>query len=852
MPITYNGIGTHYYGKKNLQQRPGVCRQCGRAGNLQSYDTKLWFVIVFIPIIPLGRKHIIDSCPSCRRHYVADAHKWETARQLETSGAMDKFRNNPTPENGIAVHQQLLGFHQAAEAAEFQKKLQEQFADNAKIHAYLGDALSHYGQLDQASTCYQRALELRPDLPEARVGVARAQIRAGKLDEAQELLSFLKTPGAAQLYSLEPLEVLARAYQKAGRHVEALKLFGCLVEALPQVAQHGGFRKAVKTSEKALKTGSSILPKAKFSLRGLFQGSGGGGSHVQSARFAIVASVVAVIVGIIFVITNEYTRRHRTVFIVNGFGGAMTGEIVGVGPFHFSHGYIPLTMAEGHYHAHIQEPVREEIDFDIRSKYMDRWFNDSVWVINPRGAGIILFEHVVYTRDGGEPNTFDYRYGKTVEYFPDVSHPFTPVPQSLQLSSSNPRAVRTHIELTSKGPIDAFYALNGRRRRGEAIRLAKWRLSTADDGEMLQAWISTAKTNELPEINGFIAQHLADRPVRIELHRMYQTISGKRTDEIRDLYNQMLATEPLNPDLLYLRGRAADDNSEGRSYFKKALGIDPKHAYATYALAYDECAAARWETAKPMLDTCMQLQPDNKTFERQWQIACLATHAFEPLEQSLRAELRRDPVDPKAAWYLCETLIAEGKTGDAESVIDGVNRACLARFKKPVPEIINSLRSRLLYANADYTGLEKLSLQDRSDTAFVAKIWALVENGHPDAALKTVPEKEEIDPFFYLTLSLAADVNGDATAAQQWRAQATKLLLAAHNDKVAALLKNETEITIDTIEKLIMSPSDKAVLLLNLAQQHPDKRVELCNAARKFNVERAFPYHLIERATAIQ
>src|SRR3954453_6982068 len=116
MPFTYNGIGPHYYGKKNLQQRPGLCRQCGRTGNLQSYDTKLWFVVVFIPIIQLGRKHIIDSCPSCRRHYAADAHKWETSKQLETSGAMDQFPTNPTPDNPVAAHQQLLGFHQVAEA----------------------------------------------------------------------------------------------------------------------------------------------------------------------------------------------------------------------------------------------------------------------------------------------------------------------------------------------------------------------------------------------------------------------------------------------------------------------------------------------------------------------------------------------------------------------------------------------------------------------------------------------------------------------------------------------------------------------------------------------------------------
>jgi len=99
MPVTYNGIGTHYYGQRNIETRPGVCRQCGRGGNLSSYDTRLWFVIVFIPVIPLGRKRIVDYCPACRRHFAVDLQKWEMAKQLEISGALEKFRSNPTADS---------------------------------------------------------------------------------------------------------------------------------------------------------------------------------------------------------------------------------------------------------------------------------------------------------------------------------------------------------------------------------------------------------------------------------------------------------------------------------------------------------------------------------------------------------------------------------------------------------------------------------------------------------------------------------------------------------------------------------------------------------------------------------
>jgi tetratricopeptide (TPR) repeat protein len=183
---------------------------------------------------------------------------------------MEQYRVNPTPEGAIGVHQQLFKFHQAEQAAEFQKTMSEKYADNAKVQSYLGAALEHVGKTDEAATYFQRALALRPDLPEARIGAARGYVRAGRLDEARKLLDFLEKPGAAQLYSLHPLETLALAYQKAGSHQEALDLFAKLQAELPKITEVKGFRDMVKKSEKALDRKDSMLPKQKFSWRRFF------------------------------------------------------------------------------------------------------------------------------------------------------------------------------------------------------------------------------------------------------------------------------------------------------------------------------------------------------------------------------------------------------------------------------------------------------------------------------------------------------------------------------------------------------------------------------------------------------
>lgn len=191
-----NGIGTTYYGKKNLQTRPGPCPHCGRDVPLKSYDTRTWFVIFLIPIIPLKRLRILDYCSACTRHYAMAIDKWETARQLEVSGALEKYRTHPTPEAAIEVHQNMVNYHQLEDAAAFRKLMREKYADNAKVHAYLGAVLERFGQVDEAAAAYTRALQLRPDLPEARIGVANSTKRVGRYRNAKPTKQTVKTHGA--------------------------------------------------------------------------------------------------------------------------------------------------------------------------------------------------------------------------------------------------------------------------------------------------------------------------------------------------------------------------------------------------------------------------------------------------------------------------------------------------------------------------------------------------------------------------------------------------------------------------------------------------------------------------------
>ena len=96
MPSRVNGIGTWYWGRNNIIARNAKCEFCGNAARLTSYDTTLFFTLLFVPLIPLQRKRVLNQCSRCRRHRVIPLKKWE---ENKTTALVDA----PTPGRPIAA-----------------------------------------------------------------------------------------------------------------------------------------------------------------------------------------------------------------------------------------------------------------------------------------------------------------------------------------------------------------------------------------------------------------------------------------------------------------------------------------------------------------------------------------------------------------------------------------------------------------------------------------------------------------------------------------------------------------------------------------------------------------------------
>lgn len=858
MPTTYNGVGTHYYGKRNVETRQATCQSCGRPTALVSYDTRLWFVVLFIPVIPLGRKRILDDCSSCRRHYAIDADKWETQKQLGISGALETYEADPTPEAAMGLHQTMLNFHQSAQAAEFRRGMVEKFSTNAHVHAYLGEALGRTGHSAESASHFTRALDLRPDLPEARVGVARQHLAVRRLDEARALLDFLEKPGAEQLYSLEPLEILADAYRGAGQHAPALEIYRRLLAGLPVIGQIPGFRKKVKVSEKALRSPTTMLPKRQWSWKNLL----GNGSRWRSLG---LVGIVLLLIGVGVIISNEYCRRHRKLYVVNATAADTTVTVrapgadrtlrlarAESGPNGVQPSKETLQLPEGRYRVLVSGAAQEEFDLEVRSGYWDRW-DDSAWLINVGGAAQLIAEHVTYRADP-PPASFELRYGRPTEFFPKITHAFTDLPETLHLKSGETR-VLTRLYFARGAGTGLLGLLMQQHRDGEALDFAEWLLRRhPSDETLLQTYPALAlQMRQMPRAERVLLAGLATRPINIPWHRAYQNLHLTRADEgaLLAQYDRLLAAEPENPALLYLRGRIG---LEGAVLFQRALQLDPTHSYASFALGYDRLAVGDAAGARPLLATAAAGVPDSAQFaELLWQCR-FALRETDALETEARAAIRSEPSAVQATERLIDLLASRGAKEEIAKTVTAFQRSVAALPPSDRTTLAGLVRRYGLYAIGDFSALEKDAASDRSPAGRQSLVIALIEQGRAAEAVKVRPLSTMTaeDDWQCLVVSLALRQAGDTAAADAWLERGAQWLEEGNSteQQCARLLRAATAPDLAEVAALKTFSTTKAIVLAALAARHPAPRRDLHKLLRQLPLPRAFPHSFLQRLAA--
>lgn len=259
MPTTVNGVGTTYYFNRNTRYYEGECDSCGYYGQLSDYETTLFFVIIYIPIIPLGQKQIISDCPSCRRHRVMPLHEWKaTSDQAIAEGLHALEHGVQDPDKALELLGTMNFFNRVEEARELALATKESFKHDIETQLALAGYFESEGMHQQVDECINQAIAIDPNHP----GSLRAQgfdlMEAGQFPKALEMLNSLRHP--SEHYELGLFMRLAMKMAEFGQHQMAIQEYQLLLSNHPELAKDSSFRTEVTKSERAINAAESILP----------------------------------------------------------------------------------------------------------------------------------------------------------------------------------------------------------------------------------------------------------------------------------------------------------------------------------------------------------------------------------------------------------------------------------------------------------------------------------------------------------------------------------------------------------------------------------------------------------------
>ncbi len=854
MPTTVNGIGTHYYGKRDAAKRPGTCQHCGASGQLESYTTRLWFVIIFIPVIPLKRVRILDCCPSCSRHWVANPEQYEMSRQLAVSGALEKHREQPAVETAMIAHAQLLSFHMHKEADLFREGALSQFQDNADLLAGFASHLDQTGRWTEATPLYEQAFALKPTLPEVRYSLGWRRTNENKLDEAFELYDYLRQPGAGQSFNIAPLDVLAQAYQKAGNHAKALELWAVCLRELPSVGEQHAFRKLIEKSEKALGLESSLLPAKSFSVRGLFDSKSG--THAPWVRWAAFGSIAALLFVVGMAGMNEYRRTHRTLHVINGFAQPVQVTIDGGPPVTITQ-RTPIALSEGTHQLVLSGPVTKQQPIELHSGYWSRWTHSPIWVFNVEKLAAVRADTIYYAIVPRPPES-KWLGDSELSFVPHVDYEFTDPPQQMRVEGKNTTVTKIHVGLSPTPPSTTFLGLTGGSSAHDsnvALTFAEGHLTRSPNDDSLLLMYATrpkGAANELRVLE-FLKAGLWRKPISIGWHRAYQHQKSIAANEaaLAAEYDAQLAQDPNDSALLYLRGRVGATRAEQLKFFRLAGEKDPQSGWPSMALAYDAANRGEWREAKVWCDKAEATLRADQSFRMLRHVVKMANGETGPLELEYRQQLQGQDfvVIMTSAFRLADVLAAQGKHDEARQAI----RQWWATLTQgsPSPDNATAFDLMLDYVTGNTEGFLKHKDQHNPKTLPLYQFQFLLAVGQPEAAAKI----EGLDEFAnewpeLLALSVSFSLAGNAAEADAWLTKACDKMNEGDSDarRAAALLQGDRTPTNDDLDEISPRITDAPLLLAALAQRFPDGRRKLNQRAEQLNISRQPPYLLTKKA----
>ncbi|MBM4070480.1 MAG: hypothetical protein FJ271_16220 [Planctomycetes bacterium] len=825
MPTVINGIGTWYYGKRRIHTLKGTCSFCGSQTDLLSYDTTLFFVVVFVPVIPLGQKRILEQCSVCQKHRVLGLAKWAEAKERDGGALLEKLRADPHNRDAIM---QAIAFALAYQDEPLFNNIVETLAgertDDAAIQNQLGHAYAYFARWPQAEEAFRNSLAVA-DNDAVREQLAWALLKQDRPDEARPCLQHVIDKKLRD--SAGTVYFLVKGYQAPGRHDESLEIMDERDQAFPDWAALKEYQQQRKTSTRYRGTHKRI--RSDF-LQG--RGKTGYREGGWSARVPklIAALVLLGLLGL-YLGSAVYIGQSRKVFVVNGTGKAYTAVIAGRELNVPPNAAFPIHIAEGDVQVAFKDArlAFPPVVGRIESSFWTRPFTGHTFVINPDQSAILVEEEIFYAKANpplGAPPVI--HVGHAFYTLSGVDYEFQNFPPTMQIRE-NSQVRKTRVGLASHlDPELRLDILLGLEQQAQ-VPLCK-RLLQIDPLDTAILYFLTGRLSPEESLK-YLETRLDDRPILVEWHRLFQSQMDRMHPET-DLvprYRKLVADTKSHPDALYLLGRIEPDIDAGEKLVQQAAAALPPSGNAIFALGYRALCAARFAEARDLLEKALPHLTEKSQARKFLQDAQLANGDYDRLLQALQIDAQAPGRKLQAMAQIMRIQAIRGDLGTARQKLAEVLQISPVEARATIEQAVRSL---LALSENNVEGY--LKAIGTTPVFEAALLRGQLQQAGDLAALAT----QNADALHGLLYLEATRKGAKDIADAQWQALLTDLGKRGRESRqFAALLSGKHPPDSKLAFRLAIEPSSKRVLLAVLAQRDPGQARDLLRLARRLNFQ---------------
>lgn len=193
-------FGHRNYNKQDSVFRSDICQGCGRLAQLHSYTSTAAVHVYWIPVIPTGKKRIIDQCPHCDAGREMSLRQWKKLRNEEVLPSIDAVRMNPGDrEEAINALDLTSAFGTPEEFTEVVQLVHPHFGNDSEIAAKMGWGMNRFQHPEEAQRLLNHSLTLNDDadvrqLMEFHRDAPKAPVPP-KPNKVAQMFPFLIVPG---------------------------------------------------------------------------------------------------------------------------------------------------------------------------------------------------------------------------------------------------------------------------------------------------------------------------------------------------------------------------------------------------------------------------------------------------------------------------------------------------------------------------------------------------------------------------------------------------------------------------------------------------------------------------------